>query len=76
VRHAMRALEAVGQHHKLERLSVTLQGIKLVQLPGQLESLPQLYSLELRYDPQVGGNCTAASSVENCSVPQRICLTR
>ena len=50
----MRALEAVGQHRKLERLSVTLRGIKLVQLPAQVESLPQLHSLELRYDPQVG----------------------
>ena len=32
----MRALEAVGQHRKLERLSVTLRGIKLVQLPAQV----------------------------------------
>ena len=68
MRHAVRAFKAVGQHRKLERLSVTLRGIKLVQLPAQLENLPQLHSLELRYDPQVKHSYCQLCGLHVCCV--------
>ena len=80
LRHAVRALKAVGQQLTLEGLTITLRGIKLVQLPAHLERLPQLHSLELRYDPEVRKKanvyCLAAALATGCNITSTtsICL--
>lgn len=42
---------------RLERLSITLRGLKLTLLPASLGTLPALRSLALHFDPQASMLC-------------------